>query len=163
MAFFLSFKLSKPLPTVRPTTSCKMKRARVATSSRPFWWGGIACFAAAITFFLSCLLNLAYLSGTAFETKNPFMTGGTGTYEKWTSLDVDFLRMLWEYRVASANLNIAVSALTTIAFFFLLAAMMALADAFEVSPLEPGFGKDAQGRFRGDARGKLRGGRRGHA
>jgi len=47
--------------------------AAVAISSRPLWWGGVASILAAIAFFLSCLLNLAFLSGTAFKTKNPLI------------------------------------------------------------------------------------------
>lgn len=55
-----------------------------------------------------------------------------GTFEKWTALDVQLLRDLWAYRAISSELNIAASALITLSFFLLLAAVMALADAFEV-------------------------------
>lgn len=107
--------------------------AKPASSTRPFWWGGMAAFSAAAFFFLSCLLNLAYLSGTAFpNTKNPFRERKPGTFAKWTELDIGLLRQLWQYRVVSANLNIGASALITLAFFLLLGTIMSLADAFEV-------------------------------
>lgn len=102
-------------------------------SSRPFWWGGVAAFCAAGFAFLSCILNLVYLSGTAFpKTKSPFRERTPDTFKRWSSLEPELLRSLWDYRVVSANLNIGASALITLAFFFLLAAVMALADAFEV-------------------------------
>lgn len=45
----------------------------VVISPRPHWWGGVAAITGSFTFFLACLLNLAFLSGTAFKTKNPLI------------------------------------------------------------------------------------------
>lgn len=136
----LELKMARFFPNGYPESTCRPRLPPAARSmqkaepsSRPFWWGGVAAFCAAGFAFLSCILNLVYLSGTAFpNTKSPFRERTQGTFKRWSSLEPELLRSLWDYRVVSANLNIGASALITLAFFFLLAAVMALADAFEV-------------------------------
>jgi hypothetical protein len=100
----------------------------------------MCAIAGGASFFLSCLLNLAFLSGTAFKTKNPLIKANKTNfnidkqmeaYELYTQLDIPLLRELWEYRSVSADLSVAVSAWITLSFFLLLATVMSLADAFE--------------------------------
>ncbi|KAJ1636382.1 hypothetical protein T492DRAFT_959484 [Pavlovales sp. CCMP2436] len=116
--------------------------AGIQVSTRPYWWGGMASVLGGLLFFLACLLNLAFLSGTAFKVKNPLVafertktgidaTAQAAAYKKYLALDEDLLRQLWEYRAVSANLSIVASAITTLSFFLLLATVMSLADCFD--------------------------------
>jgi hypothetical protein len=113
-----------------------MAKAAVATSSRPFWWGGTSSLVGACLFILSTLLNLAYLSGKAFVQKSPFAeqnatANQTMPFDSWRELDPTFLRKVWEYRSLAAGVAIASRFLWTIAFFCLLASVYALSAAFD--------------------------------
>lgn len=108
-------------------------------SPRPYWWGGVAAYAAAFFFVGSCVLNVVLISGTAYpEQLSPFRvrTWTTevppGAIEKWINLEPELLERLWNYRKLTANLDVSASFFVTLAFCLLLATIMSLADAFEV-------------------------------